>query len=238
MIETDPPAGSRLDKDALVTVVVSQGPAEVALGRVVDLPADQVRELLAQNVISTRTDAEFFTDAPAGTVVGMRIHPRGGGDDIVCDEGCTARQADEATLFVSRGPVPDVAGDSVDGARSELGGVQLAVADQVIEQTSDTYADGEVIGIAERDGGGWWQPGDTVTLIVSTGPPLFEIPNVVGQTRDGAIAALEDAGFQVDYAVFFAAIPDSLTEVVSMDPGAGEFVVRGTRIYIQLTVTG
>ena len=79
---------------------------------------------------------------------------------------------------------------------------------------------------------------DTVTLIVSTGPPLFEIPNVVGQTRDGAIAALEDAGFQVDYAVFFAAIPDSLTEVVSMDPGAGEFVVRGTRIYIQLTVTG
>ena len=67
VIETDPPAGSRLDKDALVTVVVSQGPAEVALGRVVDLPADQVRELLAQNVISTRADAEFFTDAPAVT---------------------------------------------------------------------------------------------------------------------------------------------------------------------------
>ncbi|AZC13748.1 Stk1 family PASTA domain-containing Ser/Thr kinase [Microbacterium sp. ABRD28] len=238
VIETDPPPGARVDKDALVTVIVSLGPAEVALGRVIDLPAEQVRDLLAQNVITTREDAEFFTDAPAGTVVGMRIHPRAGGDDIDCGEGCTARQADEATLLISRGPVPNVAGDSVDAARSELGGVQLTVADQVIEQSSDTYASGEVIGIADREGGGWWQPGDTVTLIVSTGPPLFEIPNVVGQTRDGAIAALEDAGFQVDYAVFFAAIPDSLTEVVSMDPGAGEFVVRGTRIYIQLTVTG
>ncbi len=238
VIGTDPPAGSRVDTEQAITVVVSLGPAEVTIGRVIDLPEDQARGILETSAIGLRDTAGFFTDAPPGTVVGLVIHPRAGGDDVDCGEGCAARQADEATLWVSRGPVPDVAGTSVDGARSTLGAVELSVSEEVIEQSSDDFAAGEVIGIADRQEGGWWRPGDTVTLIVSTGPPLFEIPDVVGNTRDEAIGELEEAGFQVDYAVFFAAIPDSLTEVVSMDPGAGEFVVRGTRVYIQLTVTG
>jgi len=42
----------------------------------------------------------------------------------------------------------------------------------------------------------------------------------------------------VDYAAFFGVVPNDITEVTASDPAAGEFQVRGTRVYIQLTVTG
>ncbi len=40
--------------------------------------------------------------------------------------------------------------------------------------------------------------GDTVTLTVSKGPPMIEVPDVVGDSVDDATKALEDAGFEVD----------------------------------------
>ncbi len=77
-----------------------------------------------------------------------------------------------------------------------------------------------------------------MTLVVSAGPPLFPVPNVVGMTRDQAIAELEGAGFQVDYSALWAPFPDSITEVTLSDPAAGEMLLRGTRIYIEITVSG
>jgi beta-lactam-binding protein with PASTA domain len=64
------------------------------------------------------------------------------------------------------------------------------------------------------------------------------VPDVVGQTRDGAIATLEEAGFQVDYNALFDLFPDDETSVVSMDPAAGSMLLRGTRIAIEITVSG
>ena len=40
--------------------------------------------------------------------------------------------------------------------------------------------------------------GDTVTLTVSKGPEMIEVPDVVGASVDDAKAALEGAGFTVD----------------------------------------
>ena len=40
--------------------------------------------------------------------------------------------------------------------------------------------------------------GDEIELVVSKGPPLVEVPNVVGQGVDAATATLRAAGFEVD----------------------------------------
>src|SRR4029078_7146310 len=98
----------------------------------------------------------------------------------------------------------------------------------------ETVPEGQVIGITDRADGGWWRGGDKTTLIVSTGPPLFPIPDVKGLTRDEAIAKLEGEGFQVDYPPYWAPFPDVLTEVNGSDPGGGAMPTKGTRVTIDI----
>lgn len=237
-IGTDPPAGSRVDKETEVAVLISLGPAEAQVESMEGLSRDDATAVLASHSIEVTGDEVFYTGSPAETTVGVVITPRAGGEDVACLEGCTVREGDTATLWISLGALPGVGGQEVEAARATLTGAQLEVADEVIEQASDEIAQGLVIGTTEREGGGWWRPGDRVSLIVSTGPPLFEVPDVVGQTRDTAIATLEDAGFQVDYSALWTPFPDEITEVASSDPAAGSMLVKGTRIYIEITVSG
>jgi serine/threonine-protein kinase len=242
VIETTPSGGTRVDRGTEVTVVVSTGPAEATFGSFAGMSEADARAALAEQFVETPGDAAtYFTDAPADTVVGVFIRPAGapedGTQDIPCLDGCTVHQGDTASLQVSLGAVPDVTGASEGKARSTLEGVGLLVADPSETEASDTVEEGRVIRVIGKEEG-WLAPGDTVTLVISTGPPLFPIPDVVGQTRDEAIDTLEAAGFQVDYAPFFAVVPNEITEVTASDPGAEAMHPKGTRVYIQLSVTG
>jgi beta-lactam-binding protein with PASTA domain/tRNA A-37 threonylcarbamoyl transferase component Bud32 len=237
-IGTEPTSGARVDKDSEIVVLVSLGPAEAQLGSMLGKDKTEVAGLLDAQEIAVDGERVFYTDTPRDGIVGVMIHPRDGSEDVPCGEGCTVHQGDTATLWVSLGPLPSVRGQEVETARATLTDAQLEVSEEVIEEASDDIAEGLVIGTTEREGGNWWRPGDKVTLIVSSGPPLFEVPDVVGQTRDGAIATLEEAGFQVDYSALWAPFPDEVTEVASSDPAAGSMLVKGTRIYIEITVSG
>ena len=238
VIRTEPPSGSRVDRETEVTVVVSLGPAEVQIpGFVGSAEADARAGLDSLEIRVDAENATYFTDSASGTVVGVMVTPAGGGEPFACGDGCAARQGDSAQLWVSLGPAPDVVGKTEGAARSELEGANLVVADESVFEASESVEEGRVIRAVGPDDE-WMRPGDTVTLVVSTGPPLFEVPDVVGDSRDEAISELEEAGFQVDYAAFFGVVPDEITEVTASDPAAGELRVRGTRVYIQLTVTG
>ncbi|WP_169582729.1 Stk1 family PASTA domain-containing Ser/Thr kinase [Microbacterium thalassium] len=237
-IGTDPPSGTRVDKDAEIVVLISLGPAEATLESMLGKDKTEVAGILSAEEITVDGERGFYTETPANGIVGVMIHPRDGSEDVPCGEGCTVHQGDSATLWVSLGPLPGVRGQDQGAARATLTDAQLEVSEDVIEQASDEIAEGLVIGTSEREGGGWWRPGDEITLIVSTGPPLFEVPDVVGMSRDEAIGALEGAGFQVDYSALWAPFPDEVTEVSSSDPEAGAMLEKGTRIYIEITVSG
>jgi serine/threonine-protein kinase len=239
-IRTSPDPGARLDRDAVVTVVVSRGPAEVSIPALSGQTEQAARELLRQNVVAVAddSDAEFDPNVAEGTVIRASGTPAAGGDPIDCSNGCTLRQGDSAALLVSRGAVPDVTGQSVDRATGTLTDVGLEVSGDTLSESSERIAKGDVIGIAERGDEGNWRPGDVVTLIVSSGPPLFEVPGVVGQTRDTAAQTLRDAGFEVSYSALWNIWPDGLTEVTAQDPASGSKHVRGTTITLQITATG
>lgn len=237
-IGTTPAAGSRVDKDTEIVVRISLGPAEAQVESMKGMSKTDATAVLESHRIQVDGERVFYTDAAADTTVGVVIHPRTGGEEVACLEGCTVREGDTATLWVSLGALPGVRGQEVDAARATLTDAQLEVAETVIEQASEEIPAGLVIGTTERNGGGWWRPGDAITLIVSTGPPLFAVPDVAGMTRDEAIAALEGAGFQVDYSALWAPFPDDITEVTASDPAPGTMHVRGTRIYIEITVSG
>lgn len=234
-IGTDPAAGTRVDKDSQVTVVISLGPASHDVTALSGLTLDAATAALADFFITPSGDpTTYFTNAADGTVVGARITPPGGGDPADCTNGCTALEGSTVAFDVSLGPVPDVAGDSVDAATPTLADVQLETA--VTEEFSDDVDKGIVIRVAPFEGN--LRPGDTVTLVVSKGPQLFEVPSVVGMTRDKAKATLEKAGFRFSYSGLWDAWPDGFTKVNSQDPEAGAARAKGTTITLQLTVTG
>ena len=165
------------------------------------------------NLLVAEPDQEFFTDAAEGAVIAVAIAPQAGGDPVDCTQGCTALEGDTATLSVSVGSVPDVAAGTW-SRRQRSSPRSLSVAGTV-EEFSEDFDAGEVIYIADREGGGSWRPGDSVTLVVSAGPPLFAVPDIVGLTRDQAKAALTQAGFDYEYATLWDAVLDEITEVES-----------------------
>ena len=234
VVGTEPGAGSRLEKDATVEVLVSQGPQPQTVQALAGLTAADARGILQGiKVQVTDPDLEYFTDAASGTVIYVAVSPRAGGDTVDCTQGCNLLEGDTATLSVSLGPVPDVYGESVDSATAILADSGLSVAGTKEEFRDDLDA-GQVVYIAEREGGGSWQPGESVTLVVSAGPPLFPVPNIVGLTRDQAKAALTDAGFDYEYATLWDAVLDEITEVESQVPAAGTQHAQGTVVSFRI----
>jgi serine/threonine-protein kinase len=75
--------------------------------------------------------------------------------------------------------------------------------------------------------------GDTVDIWVSTGPPQTEVPDVIGQSRDEAVAALARADLEAKTVeVFSEKEPGTVT---GQSPAAGEMVKVGTRVQINIS---
>lgn len=214
VIGTDPAEGARLDKGTAVAVIVSAGPASHTIEPVGGQSAEDVRAALQAANLEITDDEEYFDDLEDGKVLNVRITPRDGGDPFGCDEGCTVLERDTATIQVSRGPVPDVSDMTVQQATDALTGRGLKVAEESQYQFSDSIGKDRVIGRADRSSEGPWRPGDTVQLIISQGPQLFDVPDVKGMSRDEATSALEEAGFTWSY-TSGTGLPDSVWDLLA-----------------------
>lgn len=233
-IRTEPGPGERVEKDSTVRVVVSLGPQPHDIGALAGLTADAATAALRAAVVSVGEPEEVFADESNGTVLSASVTPQGATEPVDCSDGCTVHEGDAATLTVSKGPVPDVSGKSVTDATAALTAVGLVV--KSAEEYSDTVDKGDVIGIADRSGGGSWRPGDTVTLRVSKGPELFPVPNVVGKSLSDAKQILSDAGFQASYNSawdLFAPI----AKIVSQSPDSTKSLPRGSTVTLQVSAT-
>jgi serine/threonine-protein kinase len=233
-VGSDPGPGSRVDQGTTVAVLVSKGPQDHAVSPLAGLPADQARAALAGVRVSVGDDQLYFSpDAPENSVLSASISPRDGSAAFDCSQGCTIHEGDSAVLSVSVGPVPDVAGQSVGDATAALNAKNLQVAGTA-EETSEDVDEGLVIRIADKGDGTPWRPGEAVTLVVSSGPPLFPVPNVVGMTRDQAKAALDAAGFKYSYFGAWDLFPDAATRVEAQDPTADSQRLKGTVVSLAI----
>ncbi|GAC1499843.1 MAG: hypothetical protein NVS1B14_03490 [Vulcanimicrobiaceae bacterium] len=75
--------------------------------------------------------------------------------------------------------------------------------------------------------------GDRVTLIVSSGPPLFTVPNVMGAPLVEAAKTLSRAKFHASFAARFSDAPAST--VVEEIPAAGTHVRKNTPLLIVIS---
>ncbi|MGW1593201.1 Stk1 family PASTA domain-containing Ser/Thr kinase [Streptomyces sp. NPDC002343] len=190
VIGSDPAAGARIRDHGKVTLTVSLGPETVNVPNVEGQSLAKARaRLKADGLEPGMVTREFSEDVPRGSVV--RTTPDAG----------TKRHAGSAiALTVSKGgpvDVPDVTGDDLDSAREELtdAGLKVRVA---AERIHSSEFDEDTVAAQSPDEGGEAAEGDTVTLTLSKGPEMVEVPDVVGDSVDDAHEALEDAGFDVD----------------------------------------
>ncbi|MBG0856006.1 Stk1 family PASTA domain-containing Ser/Thr kinase [Streptomyces spinoverrucosus] len=189
IISTDPAPGSRIRHNDSVTLTVSDGPETVKVPDLAGYRLDKARSLLKDGGLEPGMVTRAFSeDVPRGFVIST--------DPAT---GTTTRAGTAIALTVSKGApvdVPDVTGRDLGEAREQLqeAGLKVRIAP---ERINSEFEAGQV---ARQNPGpdGRAAEGDTVTLTVSKGPEMIEVPDVVGDSVDEATRKLQDAGFEVE----------------------------------------
>jgi serine/threonine-protein kinase len=167
------------------------------------------------------------TDVEAGQIVSQDPEA---GESV--DEGT---RVDVVAAAIPEGvEVPDVTGESVSKARSELRGAGLT--SRVNETYHDTVAEGNVI--RQSPGAGTRvEEGAEIALTVSLGPKPIEnvtVPKVTDMTAAAAQQTIEGAGLTYQTIDYYSATV-AAGNVGAQFPAAGESVAPGTRVLLAVS---
>ncbi len=189
VVGTDPPAGEVIRKFQPVSLAVSKGPQLFALpGLGAKTLEDAKAELNSAEMALGPITETYDEGAPAGTVLAQ--------DPAA---GTEVRRGTPVSLTVSKGPqpipVPDVRGQGQGAAVKalEAAGLKPVVA---AEQVHDRNIPAGAV-VAQDPASGNLTRGGAVTLTISKGPKLVQVPSFVGKQAKEARAALEQLGFEV-----------------------------------------
>ncbi|MFE7841624.1 Stk1 family PASTA domain-containing Ser/Thr kinase [Streptomyces sp. NPDC057474] len=223
VIGTDPAPGERIRDNDTVTVTISKGPETVKVpelkGYRLDLARTRLKDDGLEPGLVTR---EFSDEVIRGQVISTQP---GSGTEI--SSGSAVR------LVVSRGApveVPEVSGASVADATAELeeAGLKVRIASKRVNSEFDKGL------VAEQSPGTDKQvgEGDTVTLTISRGPVMVEVPDVVGDSVDEATQKLEGAGFEVEEDRGILGLFGDEVKGQSVD--GGDTAAKGSKITIEI----
>ncbi|MFF0271108.1 Stk1 family PASTA domain-containing Ser/Thr kinase [Kribbella sp. NPDC004536] len=220
VMRTDPAAGDRIRKNGDIGLTVSKGPERYRVPQLVGLQLDAAQQALSPiKLITGQINEQYSETVPQGRVIA--ISPK---FNTVVKPGTAVNFA------VSKGKrpidVPDLTGKKYRDARETLRNLGFTVARST--QYDEKVPEGNVI--SQTPNSGTLFAKDKVTLVVSLGPPLVDVPNVKKKTTAEAQQILTAAGFQVS--VQKAPFNLGLNIVAAQNPGAGQKVKPGTTIVI------
>ncbi len=216
VLRQEPAAQEEQRKGSTVTLVLSKGPDRRAVPDLAGMTRAQATAALVGLGLRVSTVTEQFSPRDAGTVLSANPGP---GAELPPDT--------PVTLVLSKGvevlPVPDGRGKERKVAEKAVkeGGFEVAVT----EAFSEDVAAGLVLNQAPP--GGSAARGTRIALVVSKGPELILVPDVVGKPRKQAEDALTALGLKPRS----VAIPGPGT-ARSTDPGAGAKVRKGTTVNV------
>ncbi|MFI6702067.1 Stk1 family PASTA domain-containing Ser/Thr kinase [Streptomyces sp. NPDC050509] len=218
---TDPEPRSRVRGSGPVTLVISRGPKIVQVPELAGTSLAEARSALKKaGLASGLVTRKFDEDVARGAVISSTPEA---GADVRPDSG--------VALLVSKGApidMPDVTGESVDDATSELENAGLTV--RIAPERVNAPQDAGTIARQSAAEGARLAQGDTVTLTVSKGPRMVSVPDVTGQKTVDARKALEDAGFEVKVERNFPFLGDTVGE---QSVAGGEQAPEGSTITIK-----
>ncbi len=225
VVDQDPNGGEEVDEGSTVTLEVSGGPGDVLVPPVERLSEVQAVRELHRAGLEVTTDPEFSDKVKKGFAI-----------RTVPPEGTEVTKGTRVRLLVSQGPeqvtVPDVTGLTRESAESRLRDEGLEVSAD--EQESDV-TEGDVIS-QNPSAGTRVSRGATVTIVVSTGRPQVDVPDVIGMGEERATARLSGAGLTPVRQERTVTDPAQDGVVIEQRPGAGAQVDEGTQVVIVVGV--
>lgn len=223
VISTEPADGAEVIRGSDVTATVSKGAERFYVDdALVGQPVEQVTAALAPLAVDVVQTQAYDEVVNAGSVAGFDP-----------EAGTPLRRDQRLTVIVSQGPTPvdvlDVVGrprqDAIDAL--DDGGLNA----NAVEEFSNDVEAGLVISQDPTPDAGQVGRGSTVTIVVSKGPDLVLVEDVVGLPLSEARAILEGAGFVVDATCFLCSDGD----VYLQDPADGSMALRGSTISLLAT---
>ncbi|MBD1539887.1 serine/threonine protein kinase [Arthrobacter sp. S13_S34] len=189
VVGSEPAEGAEIRKFQPVALYVSKGPQLFPLPVLAGGTLEEAKNgLNAADMALGPVTEQFDEQAPAGTVLSQ--DPAAGTD---------VRRGTPVSLVVSKGPepipVPLVVGQDQDDAVDAItaAGLRADVAGE--EVFSRDIPKGAVVSQAPAEG--TLTRGGTVTLTISKGPRMVEVPSYIGKQAKEAEQALRQLGFDV-----------------------------------------
>jgi eukaryotic-like serine/threonine-protein kinase len=197
-------------------------PGHTTVPSVIGQDVDAATTTLEDAGFDVDTD-EFQNREPPGTVIEQ--DPPAGEE---AEDGSTVK------LSVSTGPgtakVPDVAGLTARHATRKVDAAGFRVESE--ERFSNDVRAGRAIG-TQPEAGTKLEREQTVTLLISKGANLVEVPSVLELDQDEAEAEIEGAGLIVNVETEDSEVPEGT--VIAQDPGAGGAVPKGSQVTITVS---
>jgi eukaryotic-like serine/threonine-protein kinase len=220
VMRTDPASGERIRKNGEIGLTVSKGPERYRVPQLVGLDLEAAQQALSPvKLITGRINEQYSETVPEGKVI------------AISPEFNTVVKPGAAVNFaVSKGKrpitVPDETGKSYRDANRALRKLGFVVGRS--EQYDEKVSEGNVI--SQGPNSGTLFAKDKVSLVVSLGPPLVDVPNVKRKSTTDAQKLLTDAGFVVKTEK--APFNLGLNIVAAQTPGAGKKAKPGSTVTI------
>ncbi len=232
VIRQNPAAGTKVDKNSLVELIVSNGLPLIGLRDVRGFTATDAQRTLEADKFKVKV-LRRFDNAPKDSVVDQQPKP-----------GANVRQGSAVSLVVSNGPQPILAPNFIGMNVNDA--LALAKKSGVTLDTSQRGAYPSVANnvVATQDIAAGNQIDRTTTIhaMISTGPEggsssqAVGVPNVVNMNYADAISQLNGAGFTA--AVKFSVQPDKNELIVGQDPDPTTQAASGSTVTVTLSVPG
>lgn len=224
VIRTDPTSGENARKGSPVTLFVSKGQERYLIPS--DLagqdPNDATSALEALTLVVSGRNEVFDEVIPVGKVVST--DPVG---------GSSVKRETPVTILVSKGPapveVPPIIGTLITDATTTLG--PLGLTTETIREDFDDSVAGTILS-TDPIPGTTVPKGTIIKVVLSKGPVLVDVPNVVGMDVTTATTTLQSAGFQVK--VVNKLTVAILNKVYSQNPAGGSKAPKGSVITLEI----
>ncbi|WP_315044184.1 Stk1 family PASTA domain-containing Ser/Thr kinase [uncultured Enterococcus sp.] len=233
VVKTDPPEGNEVKKNSVVTLYISSGTKKITLddyeGRSFD---DVKKELIDLGFDEDRIKEELESsdDVDEGDIISQT--PAAGRE--------VSPAEDEITFKVSSGPdsfaMDNYYGMTEADARAALTSRGVDRSQIEVNYQSSSQPSGTIIAQAPATGETVVTSQTTITLTVSSGQEMVNVPRIVGKSQADAEADLNEAGLDSTFEEedgYNDSVPAG--HVVRVSPGAGTSVEVGSTVTVTIS---
>jgi serine/threonine-protein kinase len=209
VLRQEPGRGQRLEEGGRITLFVSEAEVEVPNNLVGQQCTAALQALQPIGLTGQCQDED--SDQPPGTV--LRTEP---------PAGSAVPKFGTVTLIQARQPqvaIPDIANQPAAAAKELLEQVGFVVT---TANEPNTIIEAGRATRTEPPAGTMGTKGDALTMFISTGPQVVDVPDTVGQLQEDAQNLLLISGFNVIVQPMPTADPNQAGRVISQNPAGGQ----------------